>query len=324
MVLIYSSNTDLSTNYVIDWLNYFNVKWHRVNEFEFGKQIKLTLRYGERYENDTMLEDDIHLKDFNSIWIRRYSYSTELTFSSDADIGLIQQILHNLEIERKSVWQSLNRNSSNKNLLNNFESVSLSKIKQLETAILCGLKIPKSLITTKKSDLLKFFNDNNKSIISKPIESYSSLVQGESTYTPYTNSITKGFIDGLSDDFFPMLFQENIEKEFEVRSFYLNGEFYSMAMFTQNENDTKIDFRIYNKERPARRVRFKLHNDIEAKLHKFMLKENLNCGSFDLIAKSNGDLYFLEVNPVGQFGMVSYPCNYKLEKRIAEFFKTKN
>ena len=28
---------------------------------------------------------------------------------------------------------------------------------------------------------------------------------------------------------------------------------------------------------------------------------------------------FLEVNPVGQFGMVSLPCNYQLEKRIAQY-----
>jgi hypothetical protein len=32
----------------------------------------------------------------------------------------------------------------------------------------------------------------------------------------------------------------------------------------------------------------------------------------------NGDIYFLEVNPAGQFGMVSTPCNYYLEEKIAE------
>jgi hypothetical protein len=32
----------------------------------------------------------------------------------------------------------------------------------------------------------------------------------------------------------------------------------------------------------------------------------------------NKELVFLEINPVGQFGMVSHPCNYYLEKRIAQ------
>jgi len=85
-----------------------------------------------------------------------------------------------------------------------------------------------------------------------------------------------------------------------------------------------IDFRLYNKENPARRVPFKLEKEIENRLSYFMKIENLNCGSFDLIVDKNGGFVFLEVNPVGQFGMVSYPCNYKLEKRIAEFLKKLN
>jgi hypothetical protein len=32
----------------------------------------------------------------------------------------------------------------------------------------------------------------------------------------------------------------------------------------------------------------------------------------------DGREVFLEVNPVGQFGMVSAPCNYHLEKKVAE------
>ena len=36
--------------------------------------------------------------------------------------------------------------------------------------------------------------------------------------------------------------------------------------------------------------------------------------------KSNDDFIFLEVNPVGQFGMTSSPCNYSLEKKIAQHF----
>jgi len=44
----------------------------------------------------------------------------------------------------------------------------------------------------------------------------------------------------------------------------------------------------------------------------------LNSGSIDILVTPNNEYVFLEVNPVGQFGMVSQPCNYYLEKRIAE------
>jgi len=235
MIFIYSSYTDLSTNYVIDWLNHFNIEWERVNEFEFGKQIKIVLKYDDDFTNYSTFNNSSKFERFKVIWLRRYSYSTELVINEAVDIGLIQEILHNLEIERKSVWQSLNRNLSSKKVLNSFDSVSVSKIKQLETAIKCGLKIPKTIITTKKSELLKFYSENKNNIISKPIETYNSLVINESSYTPYTKIINDSFINELSEDFFPMLFQENIEKEFEIRTFYLDGEFFSMAMFTQDE-----------------------------------------------------------------------------------------
>jgi D-alanine-D-alanine ligase-like ATP-grasp enzyme len=46
---------------------------------------------------------------------------------------------------------------------------------------------------------------------------------------------------------------------------------------------------------------------------------NLNTGSIDIIKDNNGEYIFLEVNPVGQFGMTSIPCNFYLEKKIAEY-----
>jgi D-alanine-D-alanine ligase-like ATP-grasp enzyme len=90
-----------------------------------------------------------------------------------------------------------------------------------------------------------------------------------------------------------------------------------MAMFTQNDNKTLIDFRDYNFDNPARRVPYKLPFNIEQKLTKFMNLMRINCGSFDLIKTKEGKYVFLEVNPVGQFGMTSFPCNYNLEKEIA-------
>jgi hypothetical protein len=51
---------------------------------------------------------------------------------------------------------------------------------------------------------------------------------------------------------------------------------------------------------------------------------NLNTGSLDFIKSSkDSNYYFLEVNPSGQFGMTSNPCNYNLHEKIANYLKTK-
>jgi glutathione synthase/RimK-type ligase-like ATP-grasp enzyme len=92
-----------------------------------------------------------------------------------------------------------------------------------------------------------------------------------------------------------------------------------MAIFSQGDNKTSLDFRRYNRSFENRKVPFQLPEIIEEKLNGLFNALNLNCGSIDLIFTSNDEYLFLEINPVGQFGMVSFPCNYHLEKIIAEY-----
>lgn len=45
----------------------------------------------------------------------------------------------------------------------------------------------------------------------------------------------------------------------------------------------------------------------------------LKTGSIDFILSKTDEYVFLEVNPVGQFGMVSELCNYSLYNKFADF-----
>jgi glutathione synthase/RimK-type ligase-like ATP-grasp enzyme len=117
----------------------------------------------------------------------------------------------------------------------------------------------------------------------------------------------------------PSLFQKYIKKKYEIRSFFLGGNFFSMAVMSQSDQKTMIDFRNYNYEKPNRYVPYKLPKVLEKKLQSLMYELNLKTGSIDLIFTEEGKYIFLEVNPIGQFGMTSYPCNYYLESEIAKY-----
>lgn len=117
---------------------------------------------------------------------------------------------------------------------------------------------------------------------------------------------------------FPSLLQQNIDKKYELRIFYLNEKCYSMAIFSQNDEQTKVDFRNYNWDKPNRNVPYTLPNKIKNKLIIFMNSMGLKTGSIDLIVTPKDDYIFLEVNPVGQYGMVSIPCSYNLDYEIAK------
>jgi ATP-GRASP peptide maturase of grasp-with-spasm system len=192
-----------------------------------------------------------------------------------------------------------------------------SKAHQIRIAQEVGLKTPDTIITNSKKNLKEFASRYDQ-IICKNIGEISSIYYYK-LFITYTSVITPEFIEQLPDHFFLSLFQEAIDKEFEIRVFYLEGSLFSMAIFSDNDPQTKVDFRMYNGEKPNRTVPLKLPNDLEDKIVEFMKCVNLSTGSLDLIYSQTGEYYFLEVNPVGQFGMVSFPCNYNLEKLMAEY-----
>jgi glutathione synthase/RimK-type ligase-like ATP-grasp enzyme len=117
----------------------------------------------------------------------------------------------------------------------------------------------------------------------------------------------------------PSLIQRKIDKKYEIRVFYLMGNMYSMAIMSQNKNETEIDFRNYQNQNPNRTLSYELPDEINKKIIKLMDVLKLNSGSIDFIYNTNNEYVFLEVNPVGQYGMVSYPCNYYIEKKIANY-----
>ena len=161
------------------------------------------------------------------------------------------------------------------------------------------------------------FRDRFDSIIIKPLNSLSFFRIEDVSYYTYTKIVDDDLLESIPEKFSFSLFQEYIEKQFEIRSFFLNREEFSMAIFSQQSSKTMTDFRNYDKEYPNRRVPFKLPEYVREKVLKLMDELHINTGSFDFIFSKSGEYVFLEVNPVGQFGMVSMPCNYYLEKKIA-------
>lgn len=97
-----------------------------------------------------------------------------------------------------------------------------------------------------------------------------------------------------------------------------------MAIFSQENEKTRIDYRNYDREKPNRCVPYHLSDDIQSKLSAFMNLIDMNCGSIDMIYSPDGDYIFLEVNPVGQFHWLDKNCNYFLEREIAKCLSNEN
>lgn len=312
MVLILSSPGDLSTDLVIDWLRYYKHPFYRLNSSDF---IEKTFFY-DINNNVIKINDEVLLMDdINIIWHRKFSFFSNSAFNEKAQNVINKNYLGILAIEFNTMLRSFWLNIDGKKWLTNPRNIYLNKLEVLQKAKKVGLKIPNTYLLNRKIDLERI----EKSLITKSVSEASFLKEPEGVYSMYTKEICSDIVYSIvPDTFFTSLVQETIEKEYELRIFYLEGKFYSMAIFSQFDEQTKVDFRNYNFEKPNQTIPYKLPKDIEKKLNVLVRQLDLNCCSIDIVKDQKGNYYFLEINPVGQFGMVSNPCNYHLHKIVAE------
>ena len=313
MILILGKNDlDATTEEVISWLEYKRMKWLRIN-------------------GDSLLKSTIHIKkdyslindipELNTIWYRRLLnddlYESLFESSSISNVNSVRLYTYMCQ-EALTALSDILQNVHAGKWLTHPSELRISKLNVLRSAHRLNISIPETIITTSKKELIVFKALHNR-LITKCITDSPVLVNENDFFLLTTQEINDLFIERIANNFPPSLFQELIEKEYEIRTFYLDNKFYSMAIFSQKDNQTKVDFRNYNRENPNRTVPYQLPEYYENDLRKLMIELKISTASIDIIKSLEGKYIFLECNPVGQIGMTSHPCNYSLEKIIATY-----
>lgn len=314
MIVILSTADDQSTTDVIRWLRYLEVP--NDNIVRLNDSDKLLLERIEIRENDI----DIHLRilsnnrlitlcNTTSYWYRRgcWNLCTLKTGTKELDAALSKEIKSVENFINNFLYRIPQR-------IGGFHENFLNKLTCLMIAQTVGLKIPQTLITTLK----EFMNRDLRA--SKAVSDIMQVETEDGNYMGLgTVFLESELFNNAPDSFFPTLFQQYINKAYELRIFYLHGKLWPMAIFSQNNEKTKIDFRNYDDEKPNRTVPYRLPAGIKKKLLLLMKQLKLTSGSIDMAVDCSGEFYFFEVNPIGQFSQVSLPCNYFLEKEIASY-----
>lgn len=324
MILLLSKEYDESTNNVIDWLEYYKADYTRCN----GDKFDLNDFFFQISNNhvDKVSSLPVLPKDINVVWYRRWGNMGGMSSidNEDLDNEFCVSINNHLKHENTKLSHAFFSLFGHSFWLSKPALYfSDDKFLYLKTAKSVGINIPETYILNSKSKLHEIIISGKK-LITKSMSNAHKIRYNNQTYIPYTEEITLEDLDKLEVKFMVSLFQEKIEKQYEIRAFFLNDSFYSMAIFSQNDSQTKVDFRKYNFSKPNRTVPYRLPEELRAKLKSLMKKLDINTGSIDIIKSKQGKYYFLEINPIGQFGMTSVPCNYYLDKKIAEFLISKN
>lgn len=323
MIYIFSQDFEYTTERVLEWLHFFETPVVRINGSSFDKKNNIKITIDNETDNQITI-DNHQLKTKSVGWYRRFGKASVYKKMTNWELNFdfLNPIFATIKGDRKVMKDFFMKELDIKNWLTAPHLGSVNKLNILTLAKKSGLTIPPTLICSNKESLSDFLKSYSPVIV-KAISEAPSLSNFNEWHTYLTHKIEIEDLDSLPNIFPPTCFQEMIPKEYEVRVFYLEDKCYSMAIFSQKDQSTQVDFRNYNLEKPNRNVPYILPKEISKKIEILMNEIGLNCGSIDLIKDLNGNYVFLEVNPVGQFGMVSHPCNYYLEKKVAEYLISK-
>lgn len=316
-LLILSESFETTTSKVMAWLSDMSVPCIRFNQEDTVEAVHYHLSGGaENMIIETAAGLRLDTGEICAYWYRR----------GDPVMSLLLQTMPAMErpvgIALLKEWENLRdqwmRILHAKGSLGAFDKERYNnKLKDLALAQSLGFRIPATMVTSSKAALVEFRKVHGE-IITKTLRKIVRIKTEERiTSGSGTQLVTDDHIALMNDHFLPSLFQEKLEKAYEIRVFCLGDQLFPMAIFSQNDARTSLDFRNYNREKPNRNIPFRLPAEIAARIRDFLQQSGMDTGSIDIVRTISGEYVFLEINPVGQFGWVSSNCNYYLEKKVA-------
>jgi glutathione synthase/RimK-type ligase-like ATP-grasp enzyme len=178
---------------------------------------------------------------------------------------------------------------------------------QLRLAQLCGLNVPSTLISNDPVAIRQFLHEHGDSIY-KPVTGYV-WKQGEESRSTYTAPVTLAVLP--RDDMLravPGIFQERIEKSFEVRAQFFGSHCAAIAIDSSKLLDGQLDWR-YDQDSITRCDPIELPQEIKDACIELMRRLGVVSGGFDFIVDRDQRWFFLEVNQAGQFLFLEKWCS---------------
>lgn len=184
------------------------------------------------------------------------------------------------------------------------------KALQLQVAGALGLSVPKTLITNDPTELRAFLasRSDGARVIYKPL----SATTQEWRETRVLGPAELNYIEALHHA--PVIFQDYVPGV-DVRVTIV-GERVFAAAIDATTAPYPIDFRM-NMDRVAVRAT-QLPAEIEVGLLALMRRLGLDYGAIDLRRDADGNFWFLEINPAGQWLFVEYATGQPIARALAE------
>jgi glutathione synthase/RimK-type ligase-like ATP-grasp enzyme len=170
---------------------------------------------------------------------------------------------------------------------------------QLDLAARLGLAIPRTVITNDPKVIRDAFREFENMVV-KPSRTGHVVSEGIE-YAIYTSRVLEQHLEDLeSARFSPAIYQELINKRYDVRVTIVGNRCFGAAIDSQSDPAATIDWRqTENPKLPHSPI--EIPKQLEDALLALMKSLQLSFGAIDLVQTPSGEYVFLEVNPSGQW-----------------------
>jgi glutathione synthase/RimK-type ligase-like ATP-grasp enzyme len=188
-----------------------------------------------------------------------------------------------------------------------------NKLFQLREAQRAGLHVPRTVVGNDPDEVRALWATCRGQLVAKMLTPITRSM-GPPAAAVYTHTLSASDLedlDGLA--LAPMIFQERIDKLRELRVVYVAGR-----CFVGSLDATSDDWR---KPGPGAASHWQLDSlpdDVAARLDALMGALGLRFGVADFLAARDGSHAFLELNPVGEWGMLERDLDLPIADAIAE------
>lgn len=197
--------------------------------------------------------------------------------------------------------------------------LSASVLWQLNIATSQNLRVPETIFTNEINQL-KAFAARHQSIVIKTGPLYGINLVGKRILTRLVNTFE---IEEAELRPAPCLFQEYVEKAFELRIHVVGKEIYACKIESQKNPHTRIDWRNYRlAETPH--TQFELDNHLADSCRAIVTQLGLGFGIIDAIVTPSGETVFLECNSQGHWLWIEELTGLPITDAVAKSLLTPN
>jgi glutathione synthase/RimK-type ligase-like ATP-grasp enzyme len=267
------------------------IRWGLGWEQEYSASITFGMRDGIYLAGHRIEPED-------TVWIRRPWPSIaphpslapdEVKFASSEYQAFRKTLLMNIELTGAfciNKWSAAN----------SIENKSV----QLALATKCGLSVPTTVMTNASPFVRELQETVTGDVVHKSYLTHTWVHEGSDvSYACETTRLERH--DKLPDEVFayaPGIYQQKIEKEYDVRITMVGEEFHAFVITTRKK---ELDWRFSNLLGKVSMERMALPAQVQAGLRRFADRAGIVFGCFDMAVDGKENWWFLEVNQAGQF-----------------------